>query len=313
VIAFGSPIADAESYWQYAERGIRLAAEPDSVVLPFAEAGSLSRSCNLLLEHAAARDDLEAFVLLHPHAELVDPDLCAKARRALSDPDVGIVGCAGASGVRSIAWWEGELSCAPNVIRYEEFGGGQLPAFSWRAAGAPPAEVDALDGFVMVLSPWVVRNLRFDESLVEGLGVDVDFCFQVRESGRKAVTADLRVIYHRSLELVSDPKVWVHAHMRFAEKWEGRLLEAPGEDGWRGRARRAEAEREAARALAQSKLLGSDARVLQLERELDEKLSSPSWRITAPLRWINQMRRARSAEQRQSSSTRRISSLETTD
>lgn len=314
MIAFGSPIADAESYWQYAGKGIRVSAEPDSVVLPFAETGSLAASYNLLLDHAATYDDLEAFVLLHPHAEPTDPGLCSKVRRALADPGVGLVGCAGATGVRSLAWWEGQLNCAANSLRYEEFGGGELPAFSWTTRGSPPTEVDALDGFLLVLAPWVVRNHRFDESFTEGLGLDVDFCLQVRESGLRVMTADLRVVYHRSLDLVSDAKVWVHAHMRLSEKWEGRFFEATeGESDWRCRARRAEAEREAARAVAQSKLLGSDARVLALERELAEKLDSPSWRITAPLRWANQIRRERRAERRQSSSTRRISSLETTD
>ena len=43
------------------------------------------------------------------------------------------------------------------------------------------------------------------------------------------------------------------------------------EAAWKRRARRAEAEREAARAVAFSDELKLDARVLELERELDEK------------------------------------------
>ena len=35
-------------------------------------------------------------------------------------------------------------------------------------------EVDSIDGFVMALSPWVVRNLRFDESLGQLHGYDFD-------------------------------------------------------------------------------------------------------------------------------------------
>jgi Glycosyltransferase like family len=288
LIAFGSPVADATSYSLYAGPGIELASEPDSEVLAFADAGSLSRSCNLILDYAAKHEDLEALVLLHPHTEIVDPEFCAKVRRALSDPEVALVGCAGASGVRSIAWWEGAISCAPLTVDYEEFGGGELPAFSWTQHTRPPAEVEALDGFLLVLSPWAVRNLRFDEALADGIGVDVDFCFQARAAGRKLVTADLRVTFHRALELVSDSKVWVHAHMQVADKWEGRMLPATDDEaGWKARARRAEAERESARALAQAKLLGSDALVLQLERELEQKTTSLSWRVTAPLRWAN--------------------------
>ena len=52
-------------------------------------AGSIARSYNALLDRAAERDDLEALVLLHQDAEIVDADLCAKVRAALSDPEVG--------------------------------------------------------------------------------------------------------------------------------------------------------------------------------------------------------------------------------
>ena len=51
--------------------------------------GSIARSYNALLDRAAERDDLEALVLVHQDAEIVDADLCAKVRAALRDPDVG--------------------------------------------------------------------------------------------------------------------------------------------------------------------------------------------------------------------------------
>ena len=131
--------------------------------------GSIFESYNALLDQAAERDDLEALVLVHQDAEIVDADFCAHVREALADPEVGVVGCVGAIGVRSIAWWEGSVSLASFVHRYDEHGGGDLPAFSWAWDEAPPyariGEVDTLDGFLLVLSPWAVRNVRFDESL----------------------------------------------------------------------------------------------------------------------------------------------------
>ena len=66
----------------------------------------------MLIDKVVDRDDLEALVLLHQDAEIVDPDFCAKVRQALADPEVAIVGCAGAIGVRSIAWWEGSVTWA---------------------------------------------------------------------------------------------------------------------------------------------------------------------------------------------------------
>jgi hypothetical protein len=298
MIAFGTSITSPDAYRTYAEPGIKLAAEPDSVIFPFAAAGSIFRSYNLLLDKAAELDDLEAFVLVHQDAEIVSEDFCQKVREALSDPDVGVVGCVGAIGVRSIAWWEGSVTWASFIHRYGEHGGGDLPAFSWTRDGAPPyartGEVDTVDGFLMALSPWVVRNIRFDESLGQLHGYDFDFCLQVRESGKKVVTADFRAIHNHTLELVSNIDTWVEAHMRVTEKWEGRMpgVGAGGSD-WKLRARRAEAESEAGRAAAVSKQLQLDARELELQRALDETTESISWTLTAPLRRVNAWRKRR--------------------
>jgi Glycosyltransferase like family len=296
MIAFGCSITSPETYRQYAEKGIRLAAEPDSEVLAHAAAGSIFRSYNLLLEKAGELDGLEALVLLHQDAEIVDPDFCAKLRRVLGDPDVGVVGCVGAIGVRSIAWWEGSVTWASFVHRYQELGGGELPAFSWNGQELPPyartGEVDTVDGFVLGLPPWTVRNIRFDESLGQLHGYDFDFCLQVRAAGRKVVTEDFRVIHHHSLELVSDVDSWMEAHMRVAEKWDGVMPHVGRAGGdWKQRSRRAEAEAAAARAQVVSMQLQGDARARQLERELMIMTESTSWRITAPLRRLNARRR----------------------
>jgi Glycosyltransferase like family len=296
VIAFGSAITDPEAYRRYAEPGIRLAAEPDSEVIANAPAGSLMRSYNLILDMVAERPDLEALVLVHQDAEIVDPDFCRKLRDALSDPDVGVVGCVGAIGVRSIAWWEGSVTWGSFIHRYQELGGGDLPAFSWNGNQMPPyartGEVDTVDGFVLGLSPWTVRNVRFDESLGALHGYDFDLCLQVREAAHKVVTADLKAIHHHSLDLVGDPEGWVAAHMRVAEKWDGRMPRVGVAGGdWKHRARQAEADAALAVAQAVSNRLKGDARALQLEREIEVMRTSISWRLTAPLRRLNHWRK----------------------
>jgi hypothetical protein len=296
VIVFGCAVADPEAYKRYAEPGIRTAAEPDSVVIPNVAAGTLFRSYNLLLDTAKEYGDLEALVLVHQDAELVDPNFCQKLRAALGDPDVGVVGCVGAVGVRSIAWWEGAVTWGSFIHRYRELGGGDLPAFAWDndslAPTARTGEVDTVDGFVLGLSPWVVHNIRFDEALGRLHGYDFDFCLQVRAAGKKVVTADFKAIHHHSLDLVSNPESWVEAHMRVAEKWDGRMPNVGVAGGdWKQRARRAEAEAAANQALAVSNQLKGDARVLQLRRELEEMQNSISWRLTAPLRRANYWRR----------------------
>jgi hypothetical protein len=289
VIAFGCAITRPDVYARCAEPGISRAAEPGSEVYAEPSAGSISRNYNALLDRAAERDDLEALVLVHQDAELVDGGFCEIVRQALSDPGVALAGCAGATGVRNIAWWEASVTLASFVNRYEEHGGGDLPGFSWEWEEAPAyartGEVETLDGFVLAFAPWAVRNVRFDEALGEFHGYDLDYCLQVREAGRKVVTADFRAIHHRPLRMLPDAEPWIAAHIAVAEKWDGRM---PGigfePGGWRERTLRAEAERDMARAMAHSKALEAEARVRDAERAIAEIRGSISWRISAPFR-----------------------------
>jgi hypothetical protein len=291
MFAFGSAITKPDVYRRCAEPGIRRVAEPDSEINALSSVGSLFRSYNALLDWAAELEDLEALVLVHQDAEIVDEGFCGRVRSVLADPAVGVVGCVGAVGVRSIAWWEGSASLASFNHRFAEHGGGELPAFSWAWDEAPPyartGEVDTLDGFVLALSPWAVCNLRFDESLGKLHGYDFDFCLQVRAAGRKVVTADFRAIHNHPLEPFDDPEEWIEAHMLVAEKWDGRMPGVGDDAGsWRERARRAEAERDAARVVDYSNQLALQARLNEVESALADVTGSVSWRLSAPLRWL---------------------------
>jgi hypothetical protein len=289
MIAFGTSITKPEVFRRCAEPGIRRAAEPSSVVDAGPAVGPLAASYNALLDRAARLDGLEALVLVHQDTELVDADLCEKVRDAFADPQIGVLGCVGAIGVRSIAWWEASVTLASFINRYEEHGGGDLHSFSWAWDDAPPyahtGEVETLDGFLLVLSPWAVRTIRFDEELSAFHGYDLDFCLQVREAGRKVVTADLRAIHHRPLEMVPDQEEWIAAHIAVAEKWDGRMPGiGTGPGTWRDRALRAEAERDLALAIVRWKALEETARTQAAEHALHAARSSLSWRLTAPLR-----------------------------
>jgi hypothetical protein len=303
MIAFGCSITRPEVYRRCADRGFQLAAEPDSLIIANAAAGSLARSYNLIMDQVAERQDLEALVLVHQDAELIDRDFCSKVREALRDPQVGAIGLVGAIGVRSIAWWEGSVTWASFSHRYEEFGGGEITAFTWGDEEFPgyarTGEVDTLDGFVLALSPWVVSHIRFDEGISQIHGYDLDFCLQVREAGKKVLTADLKAVHHHSLELVNDPQVWMAAHMKVAEKWHGRM---PGiglpnwgaaADDWQGRARHAEAEAGAAHLELQSTKMRAEARERHLRQAVEEMRTSTSWRLTRPLRELGLLLRGR--------------------
>jgi GT2 family glycosyltransferase len=287
MIAFGCSITDARAYERHAEPGIRRAAEADSEVLIFRDAGSIFRAYNLLCEQAGRLEGLEALVLVHQDAELVDPDLCQKLRQAFRDPEVALAGCGGAVGVRSVAWWEGSTTWASYTHRFEEMGGGDLPGLSWHddhPAYARTGEVDSLDGVLIAMSPWAVLELRFDESIGRLHGYDLDICLQARAAGKKVVTIDTRLIHYHSLDLMKDPEGWIAAHMRVAEKWSD-LLEDGRTQDWRRRARRAEAEAEATRL----QLRAAQHHITRLAEDFDALRRSRSWRLTAPVRALGRL------------------------
>ncbi|MGZ4251625.1 MAG: glycosyltransferase [Solirubrobacteraceae bacterium] len=298
MIVFGVAVTRSEDYERWAGPGIDRAREPDSAVYANSSPGSIFRAYNLLLDQAADHDGLEALVLLHQDVEIVEDDFCGKVRAVLSDPEVAIVGCVGARDARTMAWWEGAVTWASFTHRYYEHGGGILPAFSMSPetqrlpAYARLGEVDTIDGFIMVLSPWAVRNLRFDETLGQFHGYDFDICMQARAAGRKVVTADLKVWHHHSLELMSDPENWVEVNVRMTEKWESRNGDGGGED-WKARARRAEAQASASNVLKISANMRAAARERELLAELQSIQSSASWRYTAPIRRLAAFARAR--------------------
>jgi hypothetical protein len=302
MIVFASAVTSPETYDAYAAPGITTASERDSRSMPRASRGSIFRSYNAILEEAATIEGLEAVVLLHQDAEIADPEFCAKLRTALADPQVGVVGCVGSIGVRSIAWWEGSVRWASFIHRYSELGGGNVPSLTWNERAKPPyaalGEVDTVDGFVLGLSPWAVRNVRFDESLGQLLhGYDFDFCLQVRAAGRKVVTADFKLIHNHSLELASDLEHWSQAHIAIAEKWDGKIPDVGSGGGtWRQRARRGEAEAAVTRAVAFSTQMKIDAAATYHRRELAVMTGSLGWKLTAPFRLVSRYltrRRAR--------------------
>jgi Glycosyltransferase like family len=291
MIAFACSIIAPDVYERCARPGIERASELDSRTLAHAAAGSVARSYNLLLDTASQLDDLEAVVLLHEDAEILQADFCARLRQALADPSVMLVGCVGARGVRDMAWWDGELRWNSAPYRHPDPAGVGDLAFAGKPGSVTdtPGEVDSLYGVLLALSPWAARNLRFEESIGMLHGYDYDLCRQARAQGGRVVAADLRIAHHHPLDLVKDIEIWVGAHMRAAELWDpsGGLTD----DEWRQRARRAEASAAAARLLAASKLLHADATNRQHEVELQSIRGSVSWRVTEPLRRGNALLR----------------------
>jgi glycosyl transferase family 2 len=212
MIAFAVCVGNREAFERYGRPGLAGYGDVDS---PLAEidTDSIFAGYNEALEAFAGFPDLEALVLLHEDVALQDPQFCAKVRRRLQDPSIAVLGAIGARRVRSLCWWEGEIHGRVSETRgVIDHGGGCH-------------EVEAVDGLLMVLSPWAVRHLRFDAERFHGFhGYDVDFCFQARAEGRRVMVDELFVHHHTRGGIGDGGDFW-RADATLRRKWTERGLD----------------------------------------------------------------------------------------
>lgn len=223
VIAFAACVADAEKFATIAAPGLRNATEPGSVLIEAETTSSIFEAYNEVLDAVGDRDDLEALVLLHEDTEILDPGFCAKVREVLADDSVGLIGVVGGRGGDGLAWWDapqkaGRVTETRGVIDFGTHG---------------VVDVDAVDGLLLVLSPWAVRELRFDTATFTGFDAyDADICAQVRAAGRRVVVAELEVAHRHTRTGTSrtaedggadttDDSSYTRADELFRAKWQG--------------------------------------------------------------------------------------------
>jgi hypothetical protein len=207
MIAFTACVGSPEKFREYAAPGLRQACEPDSLVAEVTTDSSIFEAYNEVLDAFSDRDDLEALVLLHEDLEIVDHDFCAKVRARLADPEIAVMGVIGALEPHSLAWWdaEGRGRCLESR-GLVDFGGGFH-------------DVDVVDGLLMVLSPWAVRNLRFDDERFSGFhAYDLDLCLQAR-AARKRVVVDEIAVMHWTKGGLGDSEAFWRNNSLLVEKW----------------------------------------------------------------------------------------------
>lgn len=139
-----------------------------------------------MMEEAGLREDLEALILLHQDLELLDDSLLDRARSQLRDPRVGLVGVFGGRRPQALLFMEGDRrrgrSMTPLVDAHHSRG---------------PHEVEVVDGVLLVMAPWVVRSIRFNQALAEDFhGYDIDFCLRVRAAGGRVLCTDAPYFHH---------------------------------------------------------------------------------------------------------------------
>jgi hypothetical protein len=207
MIAFAVCVGSEEKLREYAQPGLQLACEADSAVAEVTTETSIFSAYNEVLDVFAPREDLEALVLLHEDVEIVDTQFCAKVRRRLAEPDVAVIGAIGAIGVESLAWWQADGR------------GRVLESRGLVDFGGENHDVDSVDGLMLVLSPWAVRNLRFDDETFTGFhGYDADICFQARAAGKRVVVEDMAVVHHTKGGF-GDVARYAACDLAFRAKW----------------------------------------------------------------------------------------------
>lgn len=228
MIAFGVAVASEEKFRRFALPGIESVRAPGAPLLIRRGETCLFSAYNAMLEEAAADPRIEALVLLHEDTEIRDPYFEDKLRWALEDPLVAVVGTIGAVGVQGIDWWVHDYGVGSSIlvpIDPEQLF--ETPLLDgWEISGTGGfGDVDSVDGYLMGLSRWAIKELRFDSREVgPGFhGYDADFCFQARERGRKVFVAELAVAHHRnSVAPTPYREDWLRAQVAFRRKWERR-------------------------------------------------------------------------------------------
>jgi hypothetical protein len=151
--------------------------------------------------------DVDGLILVHDDLEIMDPDAEVKFRTALSMPGIELVGVAGGGG-DSIYWWEHDPI------------GHQLTDKMNIDFGRRTGFVTLIEGSIMVLSPWFLRNLRFDPRFTGWHGYD-EIGMQVKTTGRRTYVVDVDTHHHnpmgyRSEESAAECRL---ANVLYQDKW----------------------------------------------------------------------------------------------
>jgi hypothetical protein len=204
MFAYGLCIGNRERYETLAAPRLR---DLGGVIVEADDQRSICAAYNAILDAVADEPDIEALVLLHEDVTIESAAFIAAIRAELADPDVAIVGPIGALRPSSLRWWQGEgRGRVRDSTGLVDFGGGSH-------------DVDVLDGQCLVLAPWAIRHLRFDEASFDGFhGYDCDICLQARAAGRRVRVCELPLIHH-TYGGYGDGHAYARAGAAFAAKW----------------------------------------------------------------------------------------------
>lgn len=179
----------------------------------------ICRAYNQILRRARAIQDCQAVVLMHADVQVVDRNFRAKVLKAVAAEGVALAGVVGGSGLRKLAWNGGRRRAGRVVETRGEFHFGPLEA-----------EVDALDGLMLILAPRAFESLDFDEQNFPAFhGYDVDYCLQARNAGMRVLVTQIDLI-HRTKTGLGDARAYGEAERAIERKWPQWIRPSPLRD-----------------------------------------------------------------------------------
>lgn len=213
---------DLDDYRRYAAPGLRRVMRPGDRLQLF-HGSSIHQGYNQAIHWARLFPRLEALVLLHADAEILDEHFGRRLTNLLrKDHLIGLVGVAGASRCRNLSWWD-ERGTAGGGWEDKGLLGGcwhrEGEPFTFHTRGDHRAAV--VDGVVLALNTWAVYDLYFDEytyAMAPWYAYDCDFSEQVAARGGKVFAMDTRVRHHTAGG-ISDWPAFFAAEDAFVRKW----------------------------------------------------------------------------------------------
>lgn len=193
----------------------KAAAAEDLIEIRFGDRG-ICTAYNELVEMARSRSNVEALVLLHDDAELVDSDARNKILSAARRPGVGVLGVIGGSDLRDGRWW-----------RAREQAGYAIDSRGVHDLGDRDRAVDIVDGVCLVLTREALRRLTFDPRTFPGFhGYDADICLASRAAGLENRVLPLDLV-HRDKGFLSHPDTFHEAQRAIRRKWPAYVHDDP--------------------------------------------------------------------------------------
>lgn len=181
----------------------------DSPVLGLAGQTSIAAAYNSIIR-AFRNQGLDVLVLQHDDLEITDPEFESKLAAEFNEPDVALVGVAGARSCDSLAWWErdtlGHQNTDSGLIDFGERHG--------------PATI--LEGSLLAFSTWWLGAIPgFDGNYPGFHGYD-EIALEVGRLGGGVVVADIDTHHHVTPgQFKSDAgaREWAEANRIFQQKW----------------------------------------------------------------------------------------------